>query len=115
MKIIQLLRKQVFSSRYINPRPCFRAPVIVMSSPLTGTGAHDPAAPKVLAHEIAHLMGAFHDDQVVKWMWSNNPYMKESKFAFRTFLYLDFNIHLFQRLNAEVQSATRSRAKATTS
>ena len=49
-----------------------------MSSPLTGTGAHDPAAPKVLAHEIAHLMGAFHDDQVVKWMWSNNPYMKES-------------------------------------
>ena len=43
------------------------------------TGAYDPVAPKVMAHEIGHLMGSFHDGQFINSFAKMNPYMFKSE------------------------------------
>ena len=45
------------------------------------TGAYDPVAPKVMAHEIGHLMGSFHDGQFINSFAKMNPYMFKSEFS----------------------------------
>ena len=45
------------------------------------TGAYDPVAPKVMAHEIGHLMGSFHDDQYINTIAKMNPYQFKSEFC----------------------------------
>ena len=65
----------------------FRAPVIVMQLNLDNDGSHQAMAAKLLAHEFAHLMGAYHDGdgQTVSYDRVGNPFRhkrKNYKFGF---------------------------------
>ena len=57
----------------------YRNPVIVMTLNLEPDGSYQPMAAKLLAHEIAHLMGAWHDGEKVT-QGTLNPYLYESKY-----------------------------------
>ena len=51
---------------------------MLMQLNLENDGSHDAMAAKLLAHEFAHLMGAYHDGEIAS-TGKGNPYRYKSK------------------------------------